>query len=263
MKKNLKRILVFVLAVMMLFSLCGCMALDEMRQAQAFYDESGSILWNGSTYKMLPACDYFTPECTYETWIYVTEADVPVLLSSLFNQEELVVCTDEAILSSYYTNSYYCREDLYDSVSTRIQQGFTPDVVCYSYSAYDEETDEYTTEYYTLTQEQIDVIELIISTEEPMTMGDGWYLDYAWSVYLEECSEDMLFRRNSLDISVSGDTYYLFLYTDQGELVYAVPDGCNAIFDEIVSAYKQSDDFYYSWDYGWDEATEATFAEEL
>ena len=249
MKKNYKRGLAMLSVLIMLFSLCGCSALDEMRKGQAFYDENGNILWNGATYKALPYCAYLYCDRDYSSDIYLTETDVPVLLSSTFALEYLYPSTDGLLLSSVYTDSYYCREDKFDALCARLQEPFVPDIVCYSYDLYNEETGEFETRYYTLTQEQVAAVELVTQTVEPMVMGNGWSLDYTWSLWLEECSEDMLLRRNSVDIAASGDTYYLFLYTDEGTLVFTVPEGCNDTFDALVSAYLQANDYYWQQAY--------------
>lgn len=240
MKKMLKRSLALVLVLVQLVLLCGCDALDEMRENQVFFDENGDILWNGTTYKALPYSDLLNPELDYMEQVYVTEADVPVLLSSMLAQYYLFASTDgEFLVSNLAEPVYYCKASQHEALSARLLAPFEPDIVCYSYDVYDEETWEYDTQYYTLTQEQVEVIELVIEQVEPTVMGEGWSLDYDYDIWLEECSEDMLLRRNSMDIAVSGSTYYLFLYTDAQTLVFTVPDGCKAAFDGIVSAYME------------------------
>ncbi len=252
MKKNLKLGLVFLIAAAMLLCLCGCSALDEMRKNQAFYDEEGNILWNGAVYKQLPECESLYIDYNYNANVYLTETDVPVLLSDVFAQDTLSASLNGSFLCSFNGERVlFCREDLYENLLGRIQGEFVPDIVCYSYDVYNEETYEYETKYYTLTQEQVDVIHLVIETTDPTTMGDGMHLDSDWSLYLEECSEDMLFRRNTVDISLSGATYYLHLYTGEDELLFTVPEGCNAAFDGIVSAFVEANSY---WDGAYEDA---------
>ena len=244
MKKNWKQGMVLGLILLQMLILCGCNQLDQMRQQQVLCDENGDIGWRGSTYKALPACDFFDPEMDYETMLWATSPDVPVLLSPFMAKYWMHANSDGSVLYDTYGGAYFCREDLYDGICARMES-FEPDLVCYSYDVYDEQINEFKTEYYTLTQEQLAVIQLVTQTVEPTAMGNGWYLDYDWSVYLQECSEDMLFRRNTLDIAVSGDSYYLLLYTDAETMSFTVPEGCKAAFDEIVSAYEQA-----YWQYG-------------
>ena len=55
MKTAVKRIFLIVLALTMLFSLCSCFDLVSLRKSQAKWQEDGSIIWNGQTYKYIKA----------------------------------------------------------------------------------------------------------------------------------------------------------------------------------------------------------------
>ncbi len=242
--KQIKRIAALTLILVQLFLLCGCNALDQMRETQAFYDV-GKINRNGVIYQLLPSCEELNPPADLTSIVYVTPPDVPVLLSRLLANEQLWLSTDGNFLISLYDDNIYCRQEMHQQMSQRIREGFTPEVVCYSYETYDEETDDVSEDTYILTDEQVEVIELIISTVEPQTMGEGWWLDYDWSVALEECSADMLFRRSDLEIAVSGRTFYLLLYTDTETLAFTVPTGCNAQLEEITKAYLDSWESYW------------------
>lgn len=253
MKKNFKSMLVLLLVLVQLFVLSGCSALDALRNNQAFYNQDGDILWNGSTYKQLPTCPDLYPEISYETTIYVTEPDVPVLLSAMFHLSRYTPSEDCRILMAddYDVNLYYCEASIYEDLCARIRDPFVPELVCYSYDVFDD--DPYTpsdTAYYTLTPEQVEVITTVVENTEPTVMRDGMTVDHLWSVYLEECSKDMLFRRNSMDIFYTGNTYYLLLYTDQEELLFTVPAGCNDQFDLITAAQRQS---YEAWEAFWED----------
>lgn len=247
MKKNAKRIFALLLVLMQLVLLCGCNALDEMRQNQAFLNEDGDILWNGGIYKVLPASEYFAPECDYNTIVNVTEKDVPVLLSSMFSKSRYYPSDDGRFLEAhdYIEKGYYCEASIYDAISARIQKPFVPEIVCYSYDVYQEDAYDYETKYYTLTQEQVDAIKLVVKNTVPTTMQDGMYLDSQWQLRLEECSKDMLFRRSTMEISYAGSTYYLHLNTDNGQLLFTVPEGCNAVFGEIVKAFVDAEFSFY------------------
>ena len=238
---NWKRIAAAFLVVVQLFLLCGCTALDEMRQNHAFVQDK-DIVWNGATYRLLPACDTLCPDADYETSIYATAPDVPVLLSFFYADNVLSPSQDGRFLISFFEDMIYCREDQYEQIKQRIRDGFETALVCYTYDIFDPEGE------YILTDEQVAVLELITSTVEPKTMGEGWTLEYDWSVMLEACSEDKLFRRYDLDIARVGKSYYLLLYTDTGTLVFTVPDGCNAQLDEITKAYVTAWESYYEPD---------------
>jgi hypothetical protein len=247
--KHGKRIAAAVLIVAQLFLLCGCNALDRMRKNQVFLD-GDTLVRDGQTYLLLPECEELCPEEDFGETVFVTASDVPVLLSPFYAQSILTPSTDGTFLVSAFDYTVYCREDMYQQILQRIQNGFTPELVCYSYETYNPKTGEFSEDIYTLTDEQVEVIELITSTVEPEAMNADWSLNYDWSVVLETCSKDMLFRRCDLEIARVGRTYYLLLYTDTETLTFTVPTGCNAQLDQITEAYKAS------WESFWDEEPE-------
>ena len=245
MKKNVKRILVLLVALSLVFVFCGCDGLDEMRNAQAFSNVDGTITWQGNTYKLLPSRTYFNPDISNSTPVFVTEPDVPVLLSTMFAEKTFYATMDNKILvSTYGETTHYCIDSEYDAMCERLRAPFEPEIVCYQYGFYNEETGYYETRYYTLTQEQVDAVNLVIETVEPTVLSDGMYIDTWYAIRLEECSKDMLFRKDAMHISYSGSTYYIELYTPMESTLFAVPAGCNAIFDEIFKAYLEGEGYF-------------------
>ena len=73
----------------------------------------------------------------------------------------------------------------------------------------------------------------------PTVLGDGMYLDWDYYIDLQACSKDMQFRRDSVRISVSGSTYYLYRYVNGEEQVFTVPETYRAVFEEITRAYVE------------------------
>ncbi|MBR3978246.1 MAG: hypothetical protein IKJ94_01320 [Oscillospiraceae bacterium] len=233
MKRNAKPVLVLLTAVGLLLSLCGCSGLENMRNKQAFPGEKGEVLWKGTVYKALPGNENFYVETgDYSKLVYVTEPDVPVLLSSMFSEMDLYPSGDGVFLEDLDAGIYYCREDRYEDILRRMQEEFVPELVCYCYTEYPEAE-----AYYILTEEQVEAIELILQSVAPTVLGDGMYLDWDYYIDLQACSEDMQFRRDSVSISVSGTTYYLHQYTDEQEQVFTVPETYRAVFEEITRAY--------------------------
>jgi len=228
--KSVKQAFLFLLAAALVFSLCGCSALDAMHQQQALLQDENTVLWKGQPYKLLPSSDLLAPE-TKDQPVYLTQADVPVLLSFFIVEDYLLASTDETVLCGYQN---YCREDVFDQVCQRLKEPFVPDVVLYEYWSYEE--DAFCT--YTLTQEQKDAIELVAQTVEPTALTQGLTVRYDWSVALEECSEDLLLRRGA-GVTIAGveSMYYLILQTGTQDLVFPVPAGCTAIFDEMMAAF--------------------------
>lgn len=241
MKKMLRRAAWLFAAALLVCSLCGCSYLDELRANQATYDTDGNICWKGSTYKLLNYSDSLYPEMDYDTSIYVTEPDIPVLLCEFLALDYLNPSTDGRFLETEEYN-YYCREDVYEEISGRLQADFEPEVICYFYDTYDEQTWDYEENIYTLTQEQVEAIELVVTTVEPVSNSEtGIYPSYDYSVYIYECSADMLLQTCSTELAVFGEQYYLLVYTETDVLIFTVPEGCNEIFDGIVSAYETAE----------------------
>ncbi len=240
MKKNWKKIFAALFAVALVFALSGCSALDDMRQSQAFYEGGGNITWNGEVYKALPASEYLQPEEDYGTWINLTDPDVPVLLQELFRREQLRPSTDGDFLINYWGNGqHYCKAELYEGLRKRILEPFSPEILCYSYEVYDEKAGDFVTFYYTLTQEQIDMIIRILQQTEPTVMGaGGWWLESNWVLTLEESSADFLFRVPSvLQIAYTGQSYYILGMTDDQQVIYPVPESDIPLFDKLCDAY--------------------------
>ena len=245
MKKFCKLLAVCCLVSLLLPLLCGCGALDEMRASQAFYDEEGNILWNGTVYKKLPQGEYFTPVTDYNNRVNVTKRDVPVLLQEMFPEDVLRATEDGLILETSYDvfygdeSPYYCREDRYAELSQRLKAPFAPDMVCYEYYAYNPETEEYEDKIYRLSDEEWGVLKKILETVEPMQMSEGWDLDYDRIVFLEESSEDRLFSREFLDLMVCGSTYYLRFDYGRETKIYEVPKDAAPHVAKIMEAEMQ------------------------
>lgn len=237
MKKIFKRTALLLLVISLLAGLCGCTALDEMRKSQAFLQDDGTILWNGETYKKLPYNEYLSPEIDYEQGVWVTMPDVPLLLMMTESFMTANPSTDGKFLEyedNYYFYNYYCRASDYDAMCQRLQEEFVPEKVCYYYYTMDEETWEYEELVYTLTQEQEDALSLVMTTVEPVSDIKPAYQD---NLSLYDCSADMLMQRYTAELLITGAQYYLMVETEAESLVFSVPEGCNAVFDDIVDAY--------------------------
>ena len=131
MKKFIRTaVLIFALTVLC-FSLSACHALDETKKAQAFKNDDGTVLYDGKIYKALPD----SPELSALSYalasdrgnmVFLTDRDVPVLLSAFFGEEAFTDKDKKIIFTDYLTggssNSLtFCREDLYDTLLEEIK----------------------------------------------------------------------------------------------------------------------------------------------
>lgn len=238
-----KKIFALLLAGVMLFLLCGCDALDALRQQQAFYD-AGKIVYEDVTYQLLPDCDELQPTLDYEKgMLYVTPADVPVLLTTIMAEEYLYRSEDGDFLCSSGHYTVYCREDRHAELSKIIREGFQTEMVCYEYEVFDPRTLEFSFGEYVLTEEQVTALETLTANVEPQILGEGLSLNYDWYIDLEACSEDMLFRRDGGRIAVAGSTYYLVMEMGSERRAFQVPEGMVSVFDDITEAYRDAYDY--------------------
>lgn len=237
MKQLWKRGAALLVILVLVLGLCGCDALDAMREAQTQYGEDGSILYKGVAYMLLPESEYLSPE--YDVWkeIYVTDPDVPVLLSQAIYIERLALSLDGNFLISMSDDVVYCREELYDSVFDRIVNGFEVAAMQYEYSVYDEEVGIHRRQTYTLTQEQWDTVYEVLETVEPIEIGRNWNINGQWYLYLYECSQDGFFKKGTMELVASEDSYTLILESGDQTLAYLVPSAYKAVFEQILSPY--------------------------
>ena len=235
--KKWKRFAAVTAVMMLCLSLCGCQALEDMRAVHAVWQEDGSILWNGDVYRKLEgATDAIQPFYSMNS-IRVTEADVPVLLSGMFGTSADVSRDGMLLCVMHWDGGYttYCHEDHFDEINAYLQGDMAIDHYCYSYWS-----DEGELMYYYLTQEQQQVIDEILLSEEPLPSEWDGYANYEegeYTLVIEGCDEKHLFTEwYMFEIAVEKDGYYLITE----EHAYAVPPAYYGVFDEILKPYERS-----------------------
>ena len=239
--KNWKRWLVLALATVLCLSLCGCDELEIMRANHAVWQEDGSVLWNGAVYRKLEnttAMEELGITYSYVS-IYVTEPDVPVLLSQMLG-DDMDVCADGTMLEYYNyrlaegKTTWYCREDVYDDMVKKLENGVTLTTYFYYYWDYDKEE---SVRYY-LTEEQANTIHRILTTVVPVPSED-----------FDEPMED------GLDLHICDDSHRFEQVTDKWlcktqsgyyiesfDEIYVVPMEYHNVFEDIWKAYNNSND---------------------
>ena len=232
--KRFTRILSLVILLGIFLSLSGCSYLDELRASRASLEEDGSVvLADGTKYLLLPENEYFCYDYTNNTSIYVMEdEEVPLLLISGSGHSGFQT-PDGQFLRVYLkgANQYYCREDIYESILERMNEGFTPELYCYSY--YDYET--YEQMLYTFTPQQAEALESVLANQEPITLPAGAKMDYDYRISLEHYSSDYLFSKDSVEICFAEGTFYVI----DGELIYQVPNSMYVTFARAVKKYLE------------------------
>ena len=267
MKTTYKILAIIALISIMCLCLCGCDELDQMKSEQATWtdkDNYESITYNGDTYKMIPSSltkDLdATPSLITDTSVYITNPDVPVLLSHTqgiafkTNADKSIIYgtidpTDGPI--SYYVDcivdysvedinawfTIYCRSDLYDEVIASLKEGLTYTDYGFSYYRYDEETEEYSEGFQKLTKEQKAVIDEIEKTCK-QTKHDEIYMPAMHVTQLIKISDNDLFYTDHWEIftNLENDSYYLVFnnYNTNKSFSIDVPQKYNKTFDKIL-----------------------------
>lgn len=269
MKRFIKLGVAVILAVSVLITLCSCNKLDEMRESQAVWTDTGyELTYKGNSYHLLPSCGdlYFYSD----SYGYVTDSDVPVLLSHNFG---IGICVDRdetLIVCGHWPDGYnklYCIEDEYDKTVTDISN-YSLDHYCMFSPEYDEDgntvffyklLDDRTTsvineiiksvpsengsnedsgthnddsEYY----ESHDVTFLSADTENvPYTESEYYEKSYQVA-HIYKCDSTLKFIREPYNIIVSEKYvggYFLELRSEDEQQIYQVPEEYNPVFDRI------------------------------
>lgn len=243
MKKVLRAISLIVVTVIVCCSLSGCMAIDKLRQSQAFWIDDSTIEYQNQKYIALPYDDKLQPVTNEHNTVEVTQKDVPVLLSA-FIGDTFDLSDDGVFLCIREDAGYisYCLEEHYKEINDKIQNGYDIETYCYEY--YDYENDEY--KYYKFSKQEEEAVEYVVNNIEPQIMPEAATLDFEHLVVVEACSEDMYFRKDAAQITIKDDTYYVVItqYEDtlnEQTLLYKVPEDKKDIFVKMLKPSVESE----------------------
>ena len=242
--KKMKRVICLIAAFVFCLSLCGCGALDEMRSLRATLTPEGNIrLASGAEYKLLPTCEELSPMYDEMKMVYLVESDVPLLLTYMMG--EYIDLSDDGIFLQNIgegDTASYCRTDVYDRIYERIVNGFTPEICCYW--RYDFNADKLIP--YILTDAQLDAVNQVCLTQKPQILPSAAYMSWEYSITLCMCSDDLLLVKEIVDICTVEGKYYVLDDSGVDTILYAVPQELAAVFADIMDAYIQAEDSYWS-----------------
>ena len=237
-----KRIIAILLLCLIAIGCAGCAELDQMKADHAIWkNESRTEMeWNGITYKRLPACPDLEILEYRERSVYVTTADVPVMLSAQFG-DRLESSADEMLLQSgWFENDmpfYFCRADQYDAMHKLITEGAEMTKMSYSYWNFEDEG----MVTYSLTAEQMQAVESVLKTT-PVLANYDTYEEY-YSVDLYRTAENPYFQRTIGYISVDEGKYRLIVPEVKNE-IYEISEELQPIFAEIMKPYEIEYGYY-------------------
>lgn len=241
MKKVMKltALLLCVLFITASFSSCIYRSdIEEMRSEHAFWTEKGTILYGDDEYIPLPSCKYLNAVWYDMNTVYVTEADVPVLLSHTLGT--MMPLSDDGVLlqDTDYSNgeisTYYCRSDKYDEVMARIETGNYFDGYTYAYF------DGQSLKAYHLTKDEVTAVNATLESGKIKEPSDD--IGQFYVTYLDASSDDELFSGEFGEIYCVNGAYFIYLYSD--DAYFAVDKKYTETFDNIVKGALIEAEFY-------------------
>ncbi|MBR5451910.1 MAG: hypothetical protein IKV36_02820 [Clostridia bacterium] len=238
MKNTVKRLASVLLVIIICFSLCSCSMLDEMKEQQAFFlnDDKTEFVWKGVNYKQIPVNDDIFYN-NLQPGGYITESDVPVLLSELYGYY-FWVCEPMGLIET--GGNFYCKTDEYDYYMTLI--------ATYNKDKYAYRTEEiigpnaYRANLNIVDEETIKAIEYTLA----FCKVKNFNLQTQWMYTIYTCEDTGTFYDRCFDVvEVRGEGYY-FQYEDKinGEEYYKVPDEYKKLFDKIYDDVQTQDKYW-------------------
>lgn len=277
MKKILKISAITLAVIVMCLSFTGCAQLDDMKEHHAVWTQSGnasSITYNDTEYVLIENTNGDNPAYKETEELYVTEADVPVLLS-VDKGTELNITTDGNFISGVVSDEYaesidesydvskdtpetpngvssippsgfgkyvlYCKKDIYDEITATIESGIK--YTDYGYSCWNYDNEENPYRYIYLDDEDAKLIDKAIDDAKLVDDSDYSIRNNCFSLgTLDHISEDKYFGKAMYDVywlDMGVGEYYLSYIDDNGtERVYAVPQKYSKDFDSIFKEAK-------------------------
>lgn len=221
MKKYIKLLSVCLLTVIMCLSFCSCKELDEMRDDQAIWGKTEQTLYfRDAEYKLLPACNDLS--LVPGGHGYVTDSDVPVLLSSSHGDRMSYDRDAIFVVYGYWANKsecnkVWCRTDKYEEVCAAIES-YEMNRYCVWNPKFEDGyyCERYTSLYTILPAEVSDIIDFALATEGEKCNDDYGYSEWnGYGNYIEDiyaCDETLQFvNEQSMHLACNNDGEYVIL----------------------------------------------------
>lgn len=221
MKNRMKKLVSLLLIVLFVLSLCGC-TMDSIKESRATWiDKSKTIDWQGEEYVLLaPSYEDIQPILDYESLVYVTDEEVPLLLQTILG-ENMHVSLDGKFLVGW--EWVYCRKDCYSEMLQCLEAGADMDGYCYEY--WDENNSN---AYYQLSDSEVQKLnDILVQMTPDSKVADEFYdaEEVVWLLDVEMCSDDMLFRSIFFEVWENEGEYYFVSFdeTSDEQIIYKVP----------------------------------------
>ena len=239
MKKIIKYSLLVLTLALTVTLLASCDIIGELEAQRGFWNDDGSVEYNGKTYKQLPYVEGV--ELNYNNYVVITARDVPILLADYFGVD-FYIDTGKDLLVHDKTENYsetvtylYCTEDKYDSLLEQIQNGPVMDQLAIKIYMYENGLSSMTSVL--LTEEQRNVLSKPMQLLE---LPDGATIDYMNSIDIYRTSKDGFFSEFAFEIIATKSAYYVSQYDEEtAEWNYfVIPEKDYGIIKEIFDSTK-------------------------
>jgi len=97
-----------------------------------------------------------------------------------------------------------------------------------------------------LTPAEQEAVNQVCDTQEPQVLPAGTYMSWDYGVFLYMCSADLLFSKETVEICVVGNKYYVVDETGADTIFYSVPAELTATFAQIIDTYIQNEAAYWN-----------------
>ncbi len=289
MKKVIRIIAVAICITLLGVTLCSCQYLDDKKDNHAIYcdDSKTSFTFRGYTYKKIssPSNMSFIEPKTDFTNAYVTEKDVPVLLSESYGNTMAFSAKEKnpviihivsrgigyvspvSIRQSSYWAEYedisgvFAREDHYDELTEKVKAAKLDSYYVTKYKDYSANAYFYESSY----EDIIDPYEFeLVSDEVAEAVNDsllnGKKVKYTklesdgWdSINIIPCDKDMILTNNNNVVFFKNKGDYYLLQTLNGnafgEEVVKAPEKYTELFDKFYVANKELIYEGYLWEF--------------
>lgn len=261
MKKVFKISALLLVIFLLTVSLCSCRSLETAKTNQAFYRDNfrSEVILRDNIYQKIHLGNLsFIDTGNYglqDNGCFVTEKDVPVLLSSWYG-ERYSISKDESVLSIY--GEYYVREDRYEAVKDAADSAVLDHyyISYYPDSYYSGRYDDIASKRYDtdtvsnilLEQDVTDAINKTLATvnsDKVQLTQDQLYSVEA--LMIERCDKDMIVTTsdNNLVLLRDGESFYVSGDNDywaDSYSVYPIEKNSAALIGELFEKYPEAVD---------------------
>ncbi len=226
----MKKLMLVVPLLLLALLLSGCGLLDDMRAQHALEYDDGTIKYNNKIYKRIDEESLQTEKLQefsidFGKNLYITEPDVPVLLSQMGIHKWLpYVSSDGSIICSY--TAYYVREDRYEDIIAQFTNGI--EYTKYLY---------YLSEEVYLTPDQTATLQQLLKESTPVKTADSYYPKDSLAIYME--SADGLFEKYAFEL-IGDDNGYGILDYNTG-MLYPATEEYNALLQSLLSTVQKEE----------------------